>query len=171
MGRRELVLAGCLALGILLGNGGLRAGDHPAANEQGPEGGSWEMRQKIVPLLELPDDRLLEELQKWPRFQKMNLEQKGRLLERIARMRVERVRAAEREAKRLGLTLSEDQRAAFQRQYWQRREEMIRQLWKETEGRRKALREQLDKELKTEFATKREQGSTEANAGAGALRP
>ena len=80
---------------------------------------------------------------------------------------MERLRCAAREAKRLGLTLSEDRRADFERQYWLRREEMNRQIWKETEGRRKALREQLEKELKAQFATTGSGKPQEAGASAG----
>ncbi|MDD4933316.1 MAG: hypothetical protein PHO89_07630 [Methylacidiphilaceae bacterium] len=165
MGRRKLVLAAWLAAGVLAGGVISRAEDHPSSDAQEPEHQRWVVKQKIVGLLELPDDRLLAELEKWPRFQKMNLEQKGRFLERIARMRVERRRAADREAEKLGLTLSEDQRAAFRRQYWQRREEMARQLWKETEGQRKSLREQLEKELKAQFASKEGRGDSQNGAG------
>jgi hypothetical protein len=165
MGRREFVLAGWLIAGLLVGGVSLRAGDHAASAAQEPDHQRWVVKQKIIGLLELPDDRLLAELGKWPRFQEMNLEQKGRFLERIARMRAERIRAADREAERLGLTLSEDQRATFRRQYWQRREEMARQLWKETEGQRKSLREQLEKELKAQFASKDSRGGSESGAG------
>ncbi|MGD9896025.1 MAG: hypothetical protein AB7T14_02950 [Candidatus Methylacidiphilaceae bacterium] len=164
MGRSKLVLVACFAAGMLVEGVSLRAGEHPScpSNVQAPEEEKWELRQKIVGLLELSDDRLLTELEKWPRFQKMGLEQKGRLLERIARMRRERARTADREAARLGLTLSEDQRVAFRRQYWQRREEMARKLWKETEGQRKSLREQLEKELKAQFASGENPGGPEA---------
>ena len=153
MGRSELVLAGCFLAGVLAGGLPLRA-EHSASGAPAPEESRWEVRQKIVQLLELPDDRLLAELEKWPRFQKMDLGRKGRFLERIARMRMERRHAAEREAEQLGLKLSDPQKEAFERQYWQRREEMARQIWKETEGRRKALREKLKQELKAQFAAK-----------------
>lgn len=152
MGRSKLVLTGCFLAGVLVVGASLRA-EQPAAGAPAPEEGRWEVRQKIVQLLELPDDRLLAELEKWPRFQKMELGQKGRFLERIARMRAERQRAAEREAERLGLQLSGERKEAFEREYWQRREEIARQLWKETEGQRKTLREKLEKELKAEFAS------------------
>lgn len=165
MGRREFVLAGWLIAGLLAGGVSLRAGDHAACAAQEPEHQRWVVKQKIIGLLELPDDRLLAELEKWPRFQEMKLEQKGRFLERIARIRAERIRAADQEAERLGLTLSEDQRATFRRQYWQRREEMARQLWKETEGQRKSLREQLEKELKAQFASKDSRGGSDSGAG------
>lgn len=154
MGRSELILAACFVAGVLVGGTSLRAGDRPAPDAAAPEESRWEVRQKIVQLLELNDDRLLAELEKWPRFQKMDLGHKGRFLERIDRVRMERHQAAEREAQRLGLQLADDRKAAFERQYWQRREEIARQLWKETEGQRKALREKMEKDLKAEFASK-----------------
>ncbi|QSR85587.1 hypothetical protein [Methylacidimicrobium sp. B4] len=154
MGRSELVLAACFIAGVVVGGTSLRAGDRPGPDGQAPEECQWEARQKIVQLLELPDDRLLAELEKWPRFQKMGLGQKGKFLERIARVRMEHHRAAEREAERLGLKLSDDQKAAFEREYWKRREEIAHQIWKETEGQRKELREKMEKELKAQFASK-----------------
>lgn len=153
MGRTRLVLAACLGAAVVVGGRFLWAGERPEPNGPAPEESRWELRQKIGQLLELPDDRLLAELEKWPRFQQMDLDRKGKLLERIARMRVERHREAEREAERLGLKLSGDRKAAFERRYWQRREEIARRLWQETEGERKALREKMEKDLRAEFAS------------------
>lgn len=111
-----------------------------------------EMREKFETLAQLTSQQLDAELQKWPRYQQMDLAERGKLLQRLAEYRDRRHKVAENKARELGLTLTPDQFAAFETKYWQKKLEADHKLFDEMEPRRKALDQQITAELKQEFS-------------------
>lgn len=112
-----------------------------------------EMREKIFEVLYLPDEELIKELFKWPKFNQMNLEEKGWFLQRIAIMRNKQKELARAKARQMGLSLNEDQLNAFERKFWTKRLEIEKRFIQETEARRKELAKELEEELQKEFSS------------------
>lgn len=112
-----------------------------------------EMRDKLETLSKLSPQELDAELQKWPRYQQMDLGERAKLLQRIQEFKDRRHKAAENKARELGLQLPPEQFAKFEQLYWEKRTKADRQLWQEMEPRRKALDQQINSELKQEFGS------------------
>lgn len=117
-------------------------------------GGKWEleMKEKLETLVKLSPQQLDIELQKWPRYQQMDLGERAKILQRIQEFKDRRRKQAENKARDLGLKLTPEQFAAFEEKFWDKRLKTDRQLWQEMEPRRKQLEQQLNSELKQEFA-------------------
>lgn len=117
-------------------------------------GGKWEleMKEKLETLVKLSPQQLDDELQKWPRYQQMDLGERAKLLQRIQEFKDRRRKQAENKARDLGLKLTPEQFAVFEEKFWDKRLHADRQLWQEMEPRRKQLEQQLNSELKQEFA-------------------
>lgn len=111
-----------------------------------------EMRDKLETLCKLSPQQLDAELQKWPRYQQMDLGERAKILQRIQEFKDRRHKMAENKARELGLQLTTDQFTTFEQKFWDRRSQADHQLWLEMEPRRKALDQQINTELKQEFA-------------------
>ncbi|CAI9084951.1 hypothetical protein A7K93_02675 [Candidatus Methylacidiphilum fumarolicum] len=111
-----------------------------------------EIREKIFEVLYLPDEELIKELFKWPKFNQMDLEEKGWFLQRIAIMRQKVRQLARSKARQLGLSLNEEQLNAFEKSYWHKRLEIEKKFIEETENRRKELAKELEDALQKEFS-------------------
>lgn len=117
-----------------------------------PGKGELEMREKLETLANLSPQQLDAELQKWPRYQQMDLGERAKLLQRIQEFKDRRHKAAEGKARELNLKLTPEQFQAFERKFWEKRNLADRQLWQEMEPRRKALDQQINNELKAEYS-------------------
>lgn len=116
-------------------------------------GGKWELelKEKLETLVKLSPQQLDVELQKWPRYQEMDLGERAKLLQRIQEFKDRRRKQAENKARDMGLRLTPEQFAVFEQKFWEKRMQADRQLWQEMEPRRKQLELQLTSELKQEF--------------------
>lgn len=93
------------------------------------------MRDKLEALAVLSDDDIRTQLNQWPACTKMKLADEGTLLTRIQQFKERRDRIAQEEAQKLGLwsTLTKDQRDRFEKEYWDKRLKMDRDLAKQFE--------------------------------------
>ncbi len=127
------------------------------ANEPGKKppfmGGKWELelKEKLETLVKLSPQQLDAELQKWPRYQQMDLGERAKLLQRIQEFKDRRRKQAENKARDMGLRLTPEQFTLFEQKFWEKRMQADRQLWQEMEPRRKQLEQQINNELKQEF--------------------
>jgi hypothetical protein len=131
-------------------------GDPSAQGKKNPAPGigrgDIEIREKLETLSQLTPQQLDIELQKWPRYQQMDLGERAKLLQRIQEYKDRRHRQAESKARDLGVKMTPEQFATFEKRFWEKRLQADRQLWQEMEPRRKALDQQINSELKQEFA-------------------
>jgi hypothetical protein len=112
-----------------------------------------EMRDKIEQLALLSDDEIRQQLIQWPAFSKMSLTDDAAMLARIQTFRDYRKKMAQDEWHRLGLTLNPDQQARFEKDYWNRKLQMDRQLAQQLDGAYKAAQQKLNEDLYREFST------------------
>jgi hypothetical protein len=112
-----------------------------------------DMRVKIEQLAGLSDDEIRQQLIQWPAFSKMSLADDGAMLARIQTFRDYRHKMAQDEAHRLGLTLTPQQQARFDNDFWNRKLQMDRQLAQQLEPTFKAAQQKLNEDLYREFST------------------
>jgi hypothetical protein len=112
-----------------------------------------DMRVKIEQLATLSDDEIRQQLIQWPAFSKMSLSDDGAMLARIQNFRDYRHKTALEQAHRLGLTLTPEQQARFENDYWNRKLQMDRQLSQQLEAAFKAAQQKLSEDLYREFST------------------
>jgi hypothetical protein len=111
------------------------------------------MREKLEGLADLSDEDIRINLYKWPAFTKMNLADEGAMLMRIQMFRDRRAHIAQDKARALGLvTLKPDQMARFEKEYWDRRLQMDRELAKQFEPIFKDREAKIGEELFREFS-------------------
>ncbi|HUB66182.1 MAG TPA: hypothetical protein VL981_01700 [Candidatus Methylacidiphilales bacterium] len=112
------------------------------------------MREKLEQLATLSDDQIRNQLLKWPPFAKMCLRDEGMMLARIQDFRDHREKLALQEAHDLGLVnLTPDQQARFEKEYWNKRLPMERDLATQFQLLLKQRQAQLSEELCREFSS------------------
>ena len=111
------------------------------------------MRDKIEQLALLSDDEIRQQLIQWPAFSKMSLSDDATMLSRIQTFRDYRKKMAQDEWHRLGLTLNPEQQARFEKDFWNRKLQMDRQLAQQLDGAYKAAQQKLNEDLYREFST------------------
>jgi hypothetical protein len=111
-----------------------------------------DMRDKIEQLATLSDDDIRQQLIAWPAFAKMSLTDDGAMLARIQNFRDYRRKMAQDEWHRLGLTLTPDQQARFEKDYWNRKLQMDRKLAQQLEPIFQAAQQKLNEDLYREFS-------------------
>jgi len=113
---------------------------------------SMEVRERLAQLLQLPKDKLWEELMKWPAFHQMTLQEQGDFLNRLAEMR-QRIRVqALRKASEMGLKIPPEKEDAFVNSYIEERIAMEKKIWQETQPKRHQLDEEMKSNLKRQYA-------------------
>ena len=111
------------------------------------------MRDKLEQLAMLSDDQIRKQLGKWPAYGKMNLRDQGQMLQRIQDFRDFRTNTAKGKAHDMGLlTLTPDQFARFEKEYWDKRLQMDNDLAKQFEPIYKAREQQMQDDLYREFS-------------------
>jgi hypothetical protein len=119
-----------------------------------PRGDELAMREKLEALWKLSDEDIRAQLEQWPAFGKMTLRDEGAMLQRIQDFRDYRTRIAQQRAHDMGLsTLTPEQKARFETEYWDKRMQMDRELCKQFEPVYKAREQKLQDELFREFST------------------
>jgi hypothetical protein len=113
------------------------------------------MREKLEQLAKLSDSDIRAQLEKWPAFGKMSLRDEGAMLQRIQDFRDYHLNVAMQKARDLGLlsTLMPDQKIRFEKDYWDKRLQMDRDLAKQFEPIFKAREQKLQDELFREFSS------------------
>jgi len=111
------------------------------------------MREKLEQLAKLSDDEIHLQLQQWPEFGKMSLRDQGLMLMRIQDFRDFRAKTASQKAHDLGLTLTADQKVLFEKEYWDKRLRMDRDLVKQLGPIFNARQQKMEDELVREFST------------------
>lgn len=112
------------------------------------------MREKLERLAILSDNDIRQDLEKWPAFNKMSLSDEGMMFMRIQQFKDRRARFAQERARALGLnTLKPDQFARFEKEYWDKRLQMDRELAKQFDPIFKARESQIEEQLYREFST------------------
>lgn len=119
-----------------------------------PSPDELKMREKLEQLATLSDDEIRTQLQQWPPFAKMSLADEGAMLMRIQQFKEQRSRIASGKARKLGLsTLTPDQAAKFEKEYWEKRFALDRDLAKQFDPVVKAREQKFEEELFREFST------------------
>lgn len=119
-----------------------------------PNADELNSRAKLEQLAALSDSEILTQLTQWPAFSKMTLGDEGALLARIQQYKDRRAKMAKMKASELGLlTLTPDQMARFEKEYWDKRVEMDRELVKQIGPIVHAREMKLQEELFREFST------------------
>ena len=113
------------------------------------------MREKLEQLGKLSDSDIRIELAKWPAYNGMNLRDEGTMLQRIQDFRDYRTRVAMQKAHDMGLfsTLTPDQKVRFEKDYWDKRLPMDRDLAIHFEPILRAREQKLQDELFREFSS------------------
>jgi hypothetical protein len=113
------------------------------------------MRDKLEQLAKLSDADIRLQLNQWPAFGKMTLRDEGTMLQRIQDFRDYRTKVAMQKAHDLGLlsTMTPDQKVRFEKDYWDKRLQMDRDLAKQFEPIFKARQQKLQDELFREFSS------------------
>lgn len=112
------------------------------------------MREKLEQLAKLSDADIRIQLEKWPAFSKMSLRDEGAMLQRIQDFRDYRTNVAKAKAHDMGLlTLLPDQQARFEKDYWDKRLQMDRDLAKQFAPIFMAREQKLKDELFREFSS------------------
>jgi hypothetical protein len=112
------------------------------------------MREKLEQLATLSDDQIRAQLSKWPPFTKMSLKDEGMMLARIQDFRDHRAKIAQQAAHALGLlTLTPEQQARFEQEYWNKRLPMERDLAKQIGPILQQRQMELASELYREFSS------------------
>jgi len=110
------------------------------------------MREKLESLAKLSDSDIRLQLNQWPAYSKMNLRDQGTMLQRIQDFRDYRNRVAMQKAHDMGLfALTPDQAVHFEKDYWNKRLKMDRDLAKQFEPILRAQEQRLQDELVHEF--------------------
>ena len=110
-------------------------------------------RDKLEELATLSDADIHAKLDEWPPYGKMSLHDQGALLQRIQDFRDYRTKVAVEKAHQFGLlTLTPDQQAQFEKDYWDKRLKMERDLAKQFTGILKDKEQKMGQELFREFS-------------------
>ena len=160
-------LLGAVLISVLCLAGGMRAmaegeGDRGEKKERRGDdndgrGGRRmdpEMRAQLEKLVQLPPDQIKAELEKWPRYQSLDLEDQGRLLLKLQEMKERQRQFAEKKAAELGLKLTPEQMAAFQKRLAQERQAFEQKIRAQIEPLRKQLEAEMNQRLTSEFTAK-----------------
>lgn len=111
------------------------------------------MREKLEQLAKLSDSDIRLQLEQWPAYSRMNLRDEGAMLQRIQDFRDYHTRVAMQKAHDMGLlTLTADQKVRFEKDYWDKRVQMDRDLAKQFEPIFRAREQKLGDELFREFS-------------------
>jgi len=111
------------------------------------------MRDKLEQLATLSDRDILAQLEKWPAFSKMSLRDEGAMLQRIQDFRDYRTNVARQKAHDMGLlTLLPDQQVRFEKEYWNKRLQMDKDLAKQFEPIYKAREQKMLDDLYREYS-------------------
>lgn len=112
------------------------------------------VRIKLEELANLSDADILTQLEQWPAFAKMKLADEGTLLVRIQQFKERRTRMAMEKAHQMGLnTLTPEQQARFEKEYWDKRLQMDRDLAKQFQPVVKDHEQKMQEDLFREFSS------------------
>jgi hypothetical protein len=118
-----------------------------------PNADELKTREKLEELATLSDDEIRAQLEKWPAYSKMNLRDQGAMLGRIQDFRDYRANIAKGKAHDMGLlTLTPEQQAKFEKEYWDKRLQMDSALAKQFEPVFRAKDQQMRDELFREYS-------------------
>jgi hypothetical protein len=130
------------------------------------------MREKLERLATMSDEEIRMNLYKWPAFAKMSLADEGSMLMRIQQFKDRRAHIAQDKARALGLlTLRPDQMAQFEKEYWDRRLQLDRDLSRQFEPILKQREDKIGEDLFRQFSTPAKAGNPPAPVPAVAQAP
>ena len=119
-----------------------------------PTADEWTMREKLEQLSRLSDDQIRTELAQWPAFSHMSLRDEGTMLVRIQDFREYHARAAQQRAHDLGLlALTDEQKAKFEKEYWDKRLQLDGDLIKQFGSVYKKREQKINDDLIREFSS------------------
>jgi len=111
------------------------------------------MREKLEALAVLSDDDIRTQLSQWPAYSKMKLADEGVMLMRIQQLKDRRNKIALEKARQMGLsTLTKEQQARFEQEYWDKRLKMDQELAKQFGPIVKDREAKMEGELFREFS-------------------
>jgi len=109
-------------------------------------------RAKLEALANLSDDEIRKQLAAWPAYTKMSLRDQGAMLGRIQEFRDYHAKIAMQKARDMGLvTLTPQQQAKFEKDYWDLRlkldQDLIKQFQPIYQAREQTMNDQLFREF------------------------
>ena len=112
------------------------------------------MRDKLEQLAQLSDEEIRTQLVKWPAFSRMSLRDEGLMLQRIQDFRDYRTKVAMQMAHDMGLlTLTPDQKIRFEKDYWNKRLQMDRDVANQFGPLLKAREQKMQDELFRQYSS------------------
>lgn len=108
--------------------------------------------QKMLLIALAPQDQVDEKLKQWPLLNKLNPERKEQLLKEVEAFRKRINRSALKSAEQASILLTEEQKPAFIKSYWEKRSKVEAPLRLEVEARLKTAMELEMAALKQEFS-------------------
>jgi len=112
------------------------------------------MRDKLEQLAMFSDADIRSKLEKWPPYGKMSLRDQGQMLVRIQDFRDYRSSVARNKAHEMGLlTLTPDQQAKFEKDYWDSRLQLDHDLAKQFTPIFKAAEQKMRDDLYRKYST------------------
>lgn len=111
-------------------------------------------RAKIEALANMSDDDIRKQLAAWPAYSKMSLRDQGAMLQRIQDFRDYHLHVALQKAHEIGLsTLTPQQQAKFEKDYWDLRLKVDQDLAKQFLPIYQAREQAMDAQLFSEFSS------------------
>jgi hypothetical protein len=111
------------------------------------------VRDKLEQLATLSDADIRTQLDQWPPYGKMKLGDEGQMLIKIQQFKDQRTKTAMAMAHQLGLTLTPEQQARFEKDYWDKQLQADHELARQFEPVFKAREAKVEEELFREFST------------------
>jgi hypothetical protein len=111
------------------------------------------VRDKLEQLATLSDADIRTQLDQWPPYDKMKLGDEGQMLIKIQQFKDMRTKTALAMAHELGLTLTPEQQARFEKDYWDKQLQVDNELARQFAPIFKAREEKMQEELFREFST------------------
>ena len=112
------------------------------------------VRMKLEQLANLSDADIRSQLEQWPAYGKMSLRDEGALLQRIQDFRDFRTKIALQKAHDMGLlTLTQEQKVRFEKDYWDKRLKLDQDLAKQFTPIYVAREQKMQDELFREFSS------------------
>lgn len=113
------------------------------------------VRDKLEQLATLSDEDIRAQLAQWTPYNKMKLGDEGQMLLRIQQFKDQRTKIAMDRARDLGLlsSMTPEQKVRFEKEYWDKRLQMDRELARQFEPIVRAREQKLKEDLFREFSS------------------
>jgi hypothetical protein len=125
-------------------------GDDPRMNRLPPE-----LMERLGADLHLPDAELARKMESLPFYQRLSLEERGKFIDRLTRIRRNQIELSNQKISALGLQLEADQKIEFHKSMLQKRSANMKEVRSRSQELMQDLEKRSDQELLQEFGGKK----------------